>query len=369
MLVIDKFKKLVQYFQVGNWIRVKIDDKIYKLKLLSYSIDYDDLSYIDVEFSDVSLVCNNSTAIKSILEKASSISKSYDCVKRQASQGEDSNKWIKSIADTGLDLTATKIINTAKNQTQYWDENGFLFREYDPIIDDYLDEQLKIINSTLAITNDRWKTCKAAIGRFYYYDPETNNMKESYGVIADTLVGNLILSEAVGIYNQYNTITLDENGFILTSNGDDDVISTVFTIQKRSTDENGNQILDKQLWINENGDLEANLNSLKIQSKDIIETIDETTTETRSLIEQTAQSIRLEVSEEVTRLDGEIESNTSLIKQTAKDIRLEVSNEAMARFLVYTEAEHIGNAQLVNKCEVDESQLLMIASKINDELN
>ena len=83
-------------------------------------------------------------------------------------------------------------------------------------------------------------------------------MKESYGVIADTLVGNLILSEAVGIYNQYNTITLDENGFILTSNGDDDVISTVFTIQKRSTDENGNQILDKQLWINENGDLEAN---------------------------------------------------------------------------------------------------------------
>ncbi len=51
------------------------------------------------------------------------------------------------------------------------------------------------------------------------------------------------------------------------------------------------------------------------------------------------------------------------------DVGLEVSNEAMARFLVYTEANHIGNAQFVNKCAVDESQLLMIAAKINDELN
>lgn len=51
------------------------------------------------------------------------------------------------------------------------------------------------------------------------------------------------------------------------------------------------------------------------------------------------------------------------------DAGLEVSNEAMARFLVYAEAEHIGNAQFVNKFAVDESQMIMIAAKINDELN
>lgn len=48
---------------------------------------------------------------------------------------------------------------------------------------------------------------------------------------------------------------------------------------------------------------------------------------------------------------------------------LEVSNEAMARFLVYTEADHIGNTRLVESCAVDELQLLMIAAKINDKLN
>lgn len=51
------------------------------------------------------------------------------------------------------------------------------------------------------------------------------------------------------------------------------------------------------------------------------------------------------------------------------DAGLEVNNEAMARFLVHTEADHIGNEQFVKKCAVDELQLLMIASKINDKLN
>ena len=51
------------------------------------------------------------------------------------------------------------------------------------------------------------------------------------------------------------------------------------------------------------------------------------------------------------------------------DAGLGSSDEAMARFLLYTEADHIGNAQLVNKCAIDASQLLMIAAKINDELN
>ena len=50
-------------------------------------------------------------------------------------------------------------------------------------------------------------------------------------------------------------------------------------------------------------------------------------------------------------------------------IGLEVSNEAMASFLVHTEANHIGNTRLIKKNEVNESDLIMIAARINDELN
>ena len=47
----------------------------------------------------------------------------------------------------------------------------------------------------------------------------------------------------------------------------------------------------------------------------------------------------------------------------------EVSNEQMGKFLVYTEHVHISNDRMVQKCPVDELQLCLLASKINDELN
>ena len=78
--------------------------------------------------------------------------------------------------------------------------------------------QLKIINHGLYITNDGWKTAKAGVGQFYYFDPKDKVYKEGYGIIADTLVGNLILSSQVGIYNEEKSIEMDKNGIIVTTN-------------------------------------------------------------------------------------------------------------------------------------------------------
>ena len=52
-----------------------------------------------------------------------------------------------------------------------------------------------------------------------------------------------------------------------------------------------------------------------------------------------------------------------------RDAGFEVSDSEMARFLVYQEFIHIGNEHFVKECVVDESQLLTIAAKINNELN
>lgn len=52
-----------------------------------------------------------------------------------------------------------------------------------------------------------------------------------------------------------------------------------------------------------------------------------------------------------------------------KKVGLEISNEAMARFLVYTEAEHIGNTYIINGQSIDKTGLLKVAMEINDELN
>ena len=49
-------------------------------------------------------------------------------------------------------------------------------------------------------------------GKFIYLDPKDGVYKEGYGVIADTICSNLILSEEVGIYNPDSSIVINKDG-------------------------------------------------------------------------------------------------------------------------------------------------------------
>ena len=214
LLAIPKFKTFVKSFKVGNWIRVQVDDKIYRLRLLEYEIDYGDFNNISVEFSDVTKVKNGVTDIKSVLSQASSMASSYGSIKRQASQGEKSSAVLSSWSNNGLNATNTKIVST-DNQNQVWDKNGILCRQYDPITETYSDEQLKIINSTIAITDNNWETTKTAIGKYYYTDPITKELKSAYGVNGETVVGKLLVGEQLDISNDNGNLQFGADGFVI----------------------------------------------------------------------------------------------------------------------------------------------------------
>lgn len=233
LLTVEKFEPLVQDFQVGNWIRILIDDRIYKLRLISYEIDYDDLISLSVDFSDVMKTADGLSDEQSVISSAKSISTSYSSTKRQASQGLKSKEQLNDWAEKGLSLTTMKIVNNADNQNISWDSHGILGREYLPVTDTYDDRQIKIINRGVYLTDDNWLTSKAGIGSFTFWNPRTQKMESAYGVIADKLVGNLILSENVGIYNENNSITLDSDGLTITSvSNDNDLNYNLFTIRK-----------------------------------------------------------------------------------------------------------------------------------------
>lgn len=218
LLVIKKFSPIVDYFEVGNWIRIKVDDTVYRLRLIEYEVEFENLQNISVEFSDATKVKSSVSEIRGILTQAQTMATSYDSVKRQASQGAESNSVVNDWFTNGLDTTNTKIIGGADNQTQTWDSHGMLFRQYEDITDSYSDTQLKIINSTLAITKDNWETVSTAVGGIYYQDPKTGELKYNYGINANVLVGNLILGNELGIYNKDSSLTFDDNG-LLVSNG------------------------------------------------------------------------------------------------------------------------------------------------------
>ena len=332
LLVMKEFKSLVDQFEVGNWLRIKIDNNVYRLRLLDYEIDYSDLTNVNVTFSDVINAQNDSSDIESILSQSKSISTSYSAVSHQVKQGEKKNKIIDNWVENGLDATNTKIISKSDNQFYTCDSHGMLFQKYDPVLEEIDDCQLKIINSTLAITDNNWKNIRTAVGFYYYFDPETNKLKQAYGVNAETIVGKLILGEQLKIYNSSNNFIVDTDGLTLTNN--------VNTIKANPNDKklfvisNENKDL---LYLDDEGLLHLDGSGIDLSANEDFGSIS-------SRITQTEDKIQLEVnratekedwlSSSITQRADEIESSVtsqvnnlqSQITQNANKIELKVSS-------------------------------------------
>lgn len=251
-LRMKEFEPVTNNFKNGNWICVGIDDKVYQLRIIEYEIDFSDTQNISVTFSDVVSTPNQVFDMESILANSSKMATSYNGVTRQSTINTNFKNKMNEMIAKGLSMTNTKIVSNADNQDITWDEHGLLCREYDDIISDYTDSQLKIINHGIYITDDNWKTARAGIGNFIYYDPKDKTYKESYGVIADTLVSNLILTSEVGIYNEEKSIEMAKDGIIVTTNT---MNKNVFTIRKEITDDEGNVTYERQLYIDDNGNI------------------------------------------------------------------------------------------------------------------
>lgn len=266
LLVMKEFAPIVDKFSVGNWIRVKVDDAVFRLRLINYSIDFEDLDNISIEFSDVKKYVDGVTDSESIISQAASMASTYDTVTRQASQGKKSSQQLDDWVTKGLALTKMKIVDNADNQNITWDSHGLLCREYLPTTDAYSDKQLKIINRGLYLTDDNWRTSKAGIGDFTYYNPETRKFEEAYGVIADTLIGNLILSEKVGVYNTNNSIVMGENGLTITTDATQAGANMMaMTVQRKTLDGSGNEVITPVMYLDGDGNLVLT-GTIRIQS-------------------------------------------------------------------------------------------------------
>ena len=96
LLTSKKFHPLIDHFENGNWIRIRIDGSVYKLRIINFEINHEN-NQIDVEFSDITKTRYGITDSASILSSAASISRTYDSVKRQASLGAIASDKLRQI--------------------------------------------------------------------------------------------------------------------------------------------------------------------------------------------------------------------------------------------------------------------------------
>lgn len=248
VLTIPQFKGFLKYFQLGNFIRMATDyDTVIKLRLISFTVDYNDTSKIDVTFSDairVHGVCND---VASIISQANSAAMSFQFNKDQYDKSVNQSNFVEEMRKYGLDVATVQIQN-AKNQSQVWDETGMTFRQWNNERNDFDPEQIKIINNQIVFSDDGFKSAKMAIGKI----PIDKNGNTVYAVNAEAILGKLFLGEYLTLQNNSGTYKFDDSGFIAKSDNNSIKIqpnndSEILSIYK------GNQ---KQVYINSDGDVE-----------------------------------------------------------------------------------------------------------------
>ena len=220
LLAISKFKPLVDSFNVGNWIRVQIDDRVYKLRLVEYEISYGDFDSISVEFSDVAKTKKGYSDLENILSEASSMASSYDSIQRQANLGNEARSMIRQWLNEGLDASLVQIQNNT-NEDIVIDNNGLLGRSYSDITEEYSPEQIKLTHNIIAFTDDDWKSVKQAIGKhkYKYYDEGKKDFVDEigYGVSADFVTAGIVSgSQIIGgnIYSDNYSIANTTGSYI-----------------------------------------------------------------------------------------------------------------------------------------------------------
>lgn len=212
VLTIPQFKEFLQYFQLGNFIRMATDyDTVIKLRLISFTVDYNDTSKIEVTFSDAIRVHDIYEDASSIQAQANSAAMSFQFNKDQYDKSVNQSNFVEEMRKYGLDVATVQIQN-AKNQSQVWDETGMTFRQWNNERNDFDPEQIKIINNLMTFT-DRDGKVKMALGKI----PIDQKGNYVFGLNAEVLMSKLTISEKLWIENDLASYKFDENGFIAKS--------------------------------------------------------------------------------------------------------------------------------------------------------
>ena len=169
LALIPEFKPYITDFALNNWIRVECDGIVYRLRLISFSIDFGALSDISVEFSDVTITPGFISDMQSLLQQASSMAGTYDYTVKQAEKGYQGNTTITDWIKEGLN-SAEVVLKNNDNEEITTTRSGILGRAYDDITEDYDPCQFRLTHNMFAFTNRNWKpgSVISALGEHNY---------------------------------------------------------------------------------------------------------------------------------------------------------------------------------------------------------
>lgn len=199
-------------FDIGNLISVKFrKDFFATVRLIGMRINFDDQENIEVTLSDKSRLDNELIQMEELLANAGRTATSISLNKIGWDSASKQRNEVREFMNGTLNATTNAMHNNDRVEVEFG-QYGLRNREFLPDENRYSEYQSWWNNNTLLFSSDGFKTAKTGIGLFI--EEDTN--EKFYGVIADVIVGNIVLTSALKIKNEANSVSIDKNGATFT---------------------------------------------------------------------------------------------------------------------------------------------------------
>lgn len=177
--------------------------------------EYDTPDSLELMFSDRYTAGDPAFSLADILDQSISMGKTLDMSKYVYSNFEDSGaiNSIEQFMTSALDAAKNAVL-TSTNMAISWDGSGLHLRKYeDDRQAEFSKKQIWMINNSIVMTKDGWKTAEMAIGEFY----DERSGQQLWGIVAPMIVGRMIAGTSLIIESSTysgntSVFTLDGNG-------------------------------------------------------------------------------------------------------------------------------------------------------------
>lgn len=218
-----EFRQFTNELVLGRIITIeKCEGVCFRPALMTIEYDLDVSDSFSMTFSNASKPGDTAMTFADLIKESSSTSRAVSANWSNLTDYTRNKEQITRLIEAPLDRSLRAMRDGFASQAFIIDEDGILGRKYDKEFDGangtFSPEQVRIINNTIIFTNDNWETASTALGKVTLPDGS-----KAYGLVAEAIIGELILGETVIIGTQSERVKIDNSG-ILIKNDDGDVV-------------------------------------------------------------------------------------------------------------------------------------------------
>lgn len=196
-------------FEVGNIINIRLrDNYTIEARLMSMSISFDNLEDIELTFSNKNRLEDSLIELGEIIANANRTASSYDLNKYGYNSASKITSEIREFMGSTFKATLNEMSSNEKQEILI-DSYGLHGRKWLDNYGNYDPRQMWLNSNTLLFSDDGFKTARTGIGMFV--DQGGNSY---YGILADVVVGHLIIGEKLKLSGSGASLDLSANNSI-----------------------------------------------------------------------------------------------------------------------------------------------------------